>query len=284
MQSIGSSIGLQFPALQELSITVPTFDMLEEFIDFKTLKCPHVTQLYIGIGEFRDPLDGAFNISMQHSKNLAASIKQHIPSVTKLKIGYYDCNNKIAFYDELVSLYIDQLVHISIPSPMTFTAAQFSCELVHLSLNLKLNTLQSLPNVFFETLEYLDLDYADPRFAWEKMLKNDLTAENICFKCLEYLKIKYRESFENEEDNESEYIALECQQFISSQKEQQKKQSTLNALCPRLKDLWIRNATVPRLQKIMRCGSDQWPCVRSVFIYFEKYDISCDIRNGGRVT
>ncbi|KAI7833976.1 hypothetical protein BX661DRAFT_177906 [Kickxella alabastrina] len=24
----------------------------------------------------------------------------------------------------------------------------------------------------------------------------------------------------------------------------------------------------------MRCGSDQWPCVRSVFIYFEKYDIS----------
>ncbi|KAJ1940991.1 hypothetical protein GGF37_003748 [Kickxella alabastrina] len=106
------------------------------------------------------------------------------------------------------------------------------------------------------------------------MLKNDSTAEDICFERLEYLSITYSESIENEENSEREYIALECQQFISSQKEQQKKQSTLNALCPRLENLWINNATVPRLQKIMRCGSGQWPCVRSVDIWFQKYDIS----------
>ncbi|KAJ1945623.1 hypothetical protein GGF37_001608 [Kickxella alabastrina] len=154
---------------------------------------------------------------------------------------------------------------------MTFTATQLSRELTHLSLNLGLNTLQSLPNVLFETLEYLNLDNVHPTFAWEKILKNDSTAENICFKRLEYLNIKYSDNIENEEDSEREYIALECQQFISSQKEQQKKQSTLNALCPRLKNLWISNATVPGLQKIMRCGSGQWPCVRSVDIWFQKY-------------
>ncbi|KAJ1889056.1 hypothetical protein LPJ66_008241, partial [Kickxella alabastrina] len=231
VQSIWSSGELQFPALRNLSVTVPTFAMLKEFMDFKVLKCPHVTELCIGISEFNnEDSDDDFNISMQRSKNLAASIKQHIPS--------------------------------------------FSRELVHLSLNLELNTLQSLPNVLFETLEYLHLDNVHPTFAWEKMLKNNSTAEAICFKRLESLNIKYSNNIENEEDSESEYIALECQQFISSQKEQQKKQSTLNALCPRLKNLWISNATVPRLQKIMRCGSDQWPCVRSVDIWFQKYDIS----------
>ncbi|KAJ1883157.1 hypothetical protein LPJ66_011063, partial [Kickxella alabastrina] len=155
-----------------------------------------------------------------------------------------------------------------------FTATQFSRELVHLSLNLELNTLQSLPNVLFETLEYLNLVNVHPTFAWEKMLKNDSAAEDICFKRLESLNIKYSNSIENEENNEDEYIALECQQFISSQKEQQKEQGTLNVLCPRLKNLSIDNATVPRLQEIMRCGSDQWPCVRSVHIWFQKYDIS----------
>ncbi|KAJ1897855.1 hypothetical protein LPJ66_003116 [Kickxella alabastrina] len=274
VRSIWSSSELQFPALQELSVTVPTFGMLKKFMDFKVLKCPHVTQLYIDISEFNKDSGDDLNILIQRSKNLAASIKQHIPNVTELIIGYYACNSKIPFYDELVSLYIDQLVHVEIYFPITFTAMQFSRELTHLSLNLELNTLQNLPNVLFQTLEYLDLDNVHPTFAWEKMLKNDSTAEDIFFKRLESLNIKYSDSIENEEGSEDEYIALECQQFISSQKEQQKKQSTLNALCPRLKKLCIKNATVPRLQKIMRCGSDQWPCIRSVDIWFQKYDIS----------
>ncbi|KAI7833579.1 hypothetical protein BX661DRAFT_77196 [Kickxella alabastrina] len=200
VQSIGSSSELQFPALQKLRVTVLTFDMLEEFMDFKVLKCPHVTQLYIDVNEFKDHLDDDFNIPMQRSKNLAASIKQHIPNVTELSIGRYSCNSKILFYDELVSLYIDQLVHVNISFPITFTATQFSCELVHLSLNLELNTLQSLPNVLFETLEYLDLINVHPTFAWEKMLKNDSTADDIYFKRLRYLNIKYSESIENEGD------------------------------------------------------------------------------------
>ncbi|KAJ1941891.1 hypothetical protein GGF37_003348, partial [Kickxella alabastrina] len=73
VRSIWSSNELQFPALRELSVTVPTFGMLKEFMDFKVLKCPHVTQLHIDISEFNKDSGDDFNtLLIQRSKNLAA--------------------------------------------------------------------------------------------------------------------------------------------------------------------------------------------------------------------
>ncbi|KAI7824899.1 hypothetical protein BX661DRAFT_184924 [Kickxella alabastrina] len=255
---------LHFPVLEYLDIKVPTLNFVEHVMNFENYTRPSVTRLHINVSNSDNETHWGDNMLIQYSNGLANRIKTCMPKVTRMRLGEKVTNDRIIFYDKLVNLFVNQLVHIDFAHPVLFTATQFSCELTHLSLNVDSIDFRSIPAIFAESLKHLELNSVDYSFAWN-MLQVKSAGQTINFKHLEKLSLEYSGNSEN--------YNLDCRQFIQSQQEHY---NGPMLSFPRLKKLKLYNTTINSLQRIICPGSNQLSCVKDLVIQFNGHIIELD--------